>query len=312
MFCNTCGMPLESVARFCSRCGSPRPVVNVPAPPIRQQNYMSPSSPEERLRTAKILVAAACFMLGVIAFAALHGKAAGVAIIALTIFAFGWTNRSISLSKKVGFVLIALVLVIAANITESRGQAAIASERERARQEADDKQKAAEQQTVQEAENAFKQMTPEQHLEVVKKDFKTDAFPSQISEGMKHLEALKGTPLEKQGEELRVQYEARKTREEKARAAEEEKATATAQEQARIEYQKTIQNSLYDESMEVEVRAFGPKHTTLQLTYALASPMVAHTLSRFVEDWRTLGFKKVVLTNGLELANRSWVWNLDK
>lgn len=162
-------------------------------------------SSRERLRKAKILVAAACTIFGIIAGGTLHEKAAGIAILGLVIFAFSWSSKSISSKKKLGFVLLVLILVAGINWSES-GMQKKQSQEEAAQQNDIEKQAA------QEADDAFKRMTPKEHLEAVRGDFVSGASETQLEDGNKNIEALKGTSLEKQGEALRARYYAQSER----------------------------------------------------------------------------------------------------
>src|SRR5436309_3504976 len=130
--------------------------------------------------------------------------------------------------------------------------------------------------------------------------------------------ALEGTRLEAEGQSIQRHYELQKKQQEKAAAveaqkaaAEEQKATAFVSDAAREEYAKTFQKNLYDENMDAEVVTIGPRHTTLRVTWVLATKMSAYKLTKSVpfDDMRSIGFKKFVLTDGWD---HSWTWNLDK
>jgi len=84
-------------------------------------------------------------------------------------------------------------------------------------------------------------------------------------------------------------------------------------EEARKAYAKTLERNLLDQDMDADVDAIGPGHTTLRLTWVLATKLFVYkftqseqTLEEF-QDMRALGFKKFVIRDGYD---RSWTWNL--
>lgn len=120
MFCNACGQQLDPVARFCNRCGTARSITTIPG----HIPSVLPSS-EERLRSAKILVSVSCAMLGAIALGTLQTAAICLAILTLIVFAVWWSAKAIKLPYKVGFVVVAAILVFSVNAHEVRKRDAL-------------------------------------------------------------------------------------------------------------------------------------------------------------------------------------------
>jgi hypothetical protein len=84
--------------------------------------------------------------------------------------------------------------------------------------------------------------------------------------------------------------------------------------EARIRYAADVDKQMLDAGIESSTLAWGPDATTLQITYALAGRVAANELQKNLnfEELRTLGFKKVVLTNGLDDgAGNSFEWAVD-
>ncbi len=254
-----------------------------------------------------------CAILGALALAVLQFSAAVIAVLTLVVFAFGWSIKSIKWTYKIGFIAFSLILVFSVDAYQVHSNSAALAERERVAQEAKERQREDELRVIRQVENAFRQMTPEQHLAVVKKNLRVDASPGEIDDAMRNLEALNGTPLEGQGEAIRAHYAAQKDRAEKLAAAEEKRDAAIYAEAARTEYAKALQSNLYDEYMDAKIDAIGPQHTVLRITWALASDMTAYQMSKkfqtYFQDMRQLGFRRFVLTDGF---GDSWGWNLDK
>lgn len=313
MFCNSCGQPLDPVAQHCTRCGAPRPVAYMTTSTI-PHNVTAAGLSGEGLRKAKIIVALASVMAGAVALTTLQAEAASIAIVALAVFAIGWSAKSVKMRYKTGFVIVSLILVFAVNAVEIWRQAAVAVERERTSQEADAKKRAADQLAARQAENAFKSMTPAQHLSAAQSELHVGASEDQVADGMKQLDALNGTPIEGRAKALRARYEAEQAQADKASAATQEREDAAAKEGLRITYAKTLENNLLDEYMDANVDAIGPGHTTLRITYLFATRVYAYKISNSGEwqssfkQMRAVGFHKFVLTND----DQSWTWKLDE
>jgi hypothetical protein len=213
-------------------------------------------------------------------------------------------------------VLGAIVVVFAVKAVETWRQAAVAAERERISQKADAKRRADELLAVQQAEAAFRQMTPEQHFAMVEKDLTTDAVQDRIDDGMKHLQALKGTPLERQGEAVRSRYEAQKKQAEKAQAAAAERQKKAAEadskreaELARIAMAKSIEDGILAQGYDVDVNAIGTNHTVLRIRFPVVDKSLAYMIAHnqeTIETSRQAGFKRIVLTDGYDE-----LWHID-
>ena len=316
MFCNQCGLPAVANFSYCPQCGA-RVV-----PPVAPSPHAQPAddaSPDERLRKARVLVGLACTFAGAVSLASLPHIAAGIAVVALIIFAFAWSSREIGYRKKFLFVLSSLILIATAAAFETMAANHRAIENKRKAEEAAAKSEEAIRLAAQQGEYAFKSMTPTQHLSAAQTELHVGVSDDQIADGIKHLDALHGTALESRAEAVRTRYEAEKARAEKAQAAaaaRQEKEDAALQEVSRETYAKTLENNLLGEDMEVDVKAVGPHHTTLEVTWALASKVFAYKISQSEEfqhdfqDMRSLGFKKFVVTNGLDMDEETWTWNL--
>lgn len=322
MFCNACGQPIEPTARFCGQCGAQHITVNSTVAPIQQTAHSPypPASPQDRLRKAKVLVAVLCIMLGALSLSALHVWAASLALLALFVVAVGWSARSIKLLTKIGFVVIALILVIGVNALQVLIEHRASDEREKAQLAIDAQKRAEELQAERNAETVFDRMTPEEHFASAKKKLRIDSDPAEVDEGLKNLQALNGTKLEKQARELRTHYDELKIQEEHAKAVEQAKETAReakesaeAEEGLRLEYAKTVEESLLRSNMNVDVTAYGPQHKFLKLKWVLASKALAFNFSEQRQDMlsqmRQYGFTKFTITDGYD---ESWTWNLSK
>jgi len=314
--CSRCGFPLGNQQGYCPRCGTAFLLTGVNVPPVG-------NSSADRLWKARVGVGVVCLILGMVLFASLESVAGGLAVVALIIFAAGWSMPTITYQRKIVFIIVSLVLIVGAESVEI----SIAREHGAVRQQhfaqIEAQKEAESREAAQQAENAFKNMTPAQHLSAAQSDLHVGASEDQVLDGMKHLDALNGTPTEGRAKALRARYEAEKTKADKAAAAAEataaarqEKEDSESKEVAREAYAKTLESNLLDEDMEADVKALGPHHTTLEMTWALASKVFVHKISESEEfqqhfqDMRALGFKKFVVTNGLETDEHTWTWNL--
>lgn len=84
----------------------------VVAPPARQRTG------EQRLQLAKFLVGASCITASALSFTILESGAAFIAMVALLIFAFGWSIRTIQYRYKIVFTIFVIILVVAVNGVE--------------------------------------------------------------------------------------------------------------------------------------------------------------------------------------------------
>jgi hypothetical protein len=257
-----------------------------------------------------------CVVVAIVFTSSLQPVAGWIGIIASVIFAIGWSLRAIRYRHKIAFVLLSVFLVAGAQWLELvRIQERTARRQARHDQIASQSESAARLRAQQE-EDTFNKMTPAQHLSVAKEDLKASSFDNQIAEGLKHLQALHGTPLEAQGLALRAGYEAQKAQAEKAAAAE----TAANIRRARAESErqeilgrdamaKTIEDGMLSQGYDIDVNAIGPKHTILRIKFILANKALAYQMahsSEIIDSARGAGFKRLVLTDGYDEQ-----WHID-
>jgi hypothetical protein len=319
MFCKACGFQLVGDERFCPKCGlymaASAPPQTVAPVPLAAATYR-PSSPEERLRKARLWVGIGCVVLAILFTSGLEPVAAWIGIVAAVIFAIGWSSRGIQFRYKVIFVIVSAALVAGVqrlelfNLQQASAKHQQELDRIAAQNEASARLRA------QQEEDDFKKMTPDQHLAVVREDLKANATDTQVTEAMKHLEALQGTPMEGDGRALRVRYEAQKAQAEKAAAAEEaanEKRAnaenAKAEMLGRDLMAKSIEDSMLAEGYDIDVNAVGGNHTTLRIKFILVNKAFAYQMahsSEIIDNARAAGFKKIVLTDGYDEQ-----WHID-
>jgi len=68
---------------------------------------------------------------------------------------------------------------------------------------------------------------------------------------------------------------------------------------------------MLDAGLDVDVKAIGPKHTTLRVKWVLVSKVVAHQLTKqsdFFQSARELGFRRIEMTDGYD---ETWSWKLE-
>lgn len=308
MNCSRCGFPLGNQQGYCPRCGAPYVPTGVYVPP-------SVSSSADRLRKARVGVVLICLFLGIILFASLKPVAGGLAVVALIIFAAGWSMPTITYQRKVVFVIASLAVIIGAETIEVSISRAHEAERQKQLAQVEAQKEAESRQAAQQAENDFKNMTPAQHLSAAQSDLHIGASEDRVTDGMKQLGALNGTPMEGRAKALLARYQAEKAKADKVAAAEaataearQEKETAEATEEVteknRIETAKDLDEKWMSIYANMEVTAAGPKHTTLQIygpdidrdfEYNFHKQLgAAGTLNELA----SMGFKKVVLSNG--------------
>jgi len=264
---------------------------------------------------ARIWVAVVAFIAGILMIEFLQPIAARIGVIALFIFAVSWSRRTIEYRKKIGFLILSLVLIVGVESIEFSKNVVARQKRfdqiDAENEAASAENEAASRLKAQQAEDAFNKMTPAQHLAAAKDALRVEASSDQIAEGMKHLTALHGTSFENQAEALRNHYEAEQKMAEKVQTAQ----VAEAQEVLREPYAKTLENNMLSQDMDVDVEAIGPRHTTLRMKYVLATKVWAYQITESssmqsnFQDMRAIGFKKFVLWNGYD---QSWTWTLDK
>jgi hypothetical protein len=243
--------------------------------------------------------------------------AARIGVVALFIFTVCWSMRTIAYRKKIGFVILSLVVIVGVQSIEFNKNVV---ERQRRFDQIDAENVAASRLKDQQAEDAFNNMTPAQHLAAAKDSLQVEAPSDQISEGMKHLAALHGTSAENQGNAVRNHYEAEQQQAQKAQAAtaaasaaKQKIQDAEAQEILREAYAKTFEDNMLGQGMNVDVNSMGPQHTTLRVRWVLATKADAYQITTTDQDllneMRDLGFKKFVVWDGYD---NSWSWTLNK
>lgn len=81
-------------------------------------------------------------------------------------------------------------------------------------------------------------------------------------------------------------------------------------EQKRIAYRALLEDQMLSKGLNVDVALSGKKHDRLLIKYALTSKVTAYQFShsKFPEQWSSLGFRKVVLTDGYD---ESYSWDFD-
>ncbi len=310
MNCSRCGFPLGNQQGYCPRCGTAYLLTGVNVPPVG-------NSSADRLWKARVGVGVVCLILGMVLFASLEPVAGGLAVVALIIFAAGWSMPTITYRRKIAFGIVSLALIVGAESVELYVERTHETGRQRQFAQMEVQKETESHQAAQQTENAFKSMTPAQHLSAAESDMHVGASEDQIAEGMKHLDAVSGTPMEVRAKALRARYEAEKAKADRAAAAEaaaaeakQEKEDAQAQEAGRIAFAKTVENQMLDQGFNFDVVAVDAKHTTLRMKWALASKVAAHQISentQMFETARELGFKRMELTDGFDFA---WSWNL--
>jgi hypothetical protein len=275
------------------------------------------SSSADRLWKARVGVGVFCLILGIVLFASLKPVAGGFAVVALIIFAAGWSMPTITYRRKIAFGIVSLALIVGAESVALYVERTHETERQQQLAQLEAQKEAESHQAAQQTENAFKSMTPAQHLSAAESDMHVGASEDQIADGMKHLDAISGTPMDVRAKALRARYEAEKAKADKAAAAEaaaaeakQHKEDAQAQEAGRITFAKTVENQMLDQGFNFDVVTVGAKHTTLRMKWALASKVAAHQISentQMFETARELGFKRMELTDGFDFT---WSWNL--
>jgi hypothetical protein len=189
-------------------------------------------------------------------------------------------------------------------------------------------------------EEAFRKLSPKEHLDKARQLLKVGGVPlvfgagqASINEGLKNLDAIPmSAPEFTDAKLLRQQYEAAKKKhdEEQARiqavkarenaavAAKQRKLDNEALEAIRIAYAKSLENEMLAAGYDMRVKATGPRHTILRIEWPLVSRVWAYQIENNsiwqdnIQAMRTAGFKHLAITNGLDYDNQSWSWTLQK
>lgn len=274
------------------------------------------SSLEERLWKARVWAGIICVVVAIVLTSSLQPVAAWIGIIASVIFAIGWSLKAVQYRHKITFVMISVFLVAGVQWVELVQVQERSAKRQAKHDQLVSQSESAARLKAQQEEETFSKMTPAEHLAVAKEDLKENSFDNQITEGLKHLQALHGTALEAQGSALRARYEAQKAQAEKAVAAEaaadikREKAESEKQEiLGRDAMAKTIEDGMLSQGYDIDVNAIGLKHTILSIKFILVNKAFAYQTahsSEIIDSARAAGFKKLVLTDGYDEQ-----WHID-
>jgi len=306
MNCSRCGSPVYSLQTFCNKCGAA--LASSPA--------NIPSSAADRLSKARFGVGFACFLAAIILLSTLESAAAWIGVLALVVFAVGWSVRFIQFRTKVAFVIVTFILVAGAEgIERSRLEGnAIELQKKRDQIKARDEMDA--RISAQREENAFNKMTPAEHLAATKDGLKVGCPEDKVADGMKHLAALRGTPLESQGSAVLSHYEGEERKAQAAaQAANAAETRKNAAEKARLDMlgrdamAKSIEDGMLSEGYNVDVNAIGSNHTILRIKFILVDKAFAYQTAHSPEiigTAREAGFKKIVLTDGYDE-----LWNIN-
>jgi hypothetical protein len=312
MFCSGCGFILQSQQGFCPICGKAITVAAVPATGIPPRT----TSAETRLWNLRLWVGIGCVVLGILFTSSLQHIAGWIGIICSVLFAIGWSIKAIQFRHKIAFVILSVILVTGVQSIE-----AVQAQKRAAMHQAElnritEQRESAVRLRLQQEEDAFNNMTPAQHLAVAKEILKPDTPDDRIAEGMKHLQAVQGTPLEAQGTALRMHYEAQKAQARRVFDIEAAKSMKRATEESerqeilgRDAMAKSIENGMLSEGYDVDVNAIGANHTTLRIRFILVNKAFAYQTAHspdIINSARDAGFKKLVLTDGYDEQ-----WHID-
>jgi hypothetical protein len=240
------------------------------------------------------------FLLALFSLVTLNGAAEIVCLVSITIFCFGWAATRFGAGSKIIFCGLAVLLVWVLQVQQN-------NKAERLKIEAtQDGERKADEAKKKDAE-AFAKMTGSQHLDRAKATLKVGADAATLSLANKDIDALAGTPLRSQGDQLRSHYLASEaTVKRNATIAAEKAAKQEAAQEAALNgilrqaMAKSVGNSMLDEGYNVDVTAEGPDHTTLRLKWIFVSKVFAHQLSQqsdIFDNARKIGFKKIVATD---------------
>lgn len=241
MFCDKCGKSLMSDQRFCPGCGTP-------APP--ESAHAASTQARSGLANPKVPVLIIAVVLIAVAFGTLHPHSALIACLCITIAAFAIFSRAVRLRTKLIAMGGALAFVLLLNGIEGwqerQGQL---RQEELAKQQA-----ASDVAQKQRQEEAFRQLSPKEHLDKARLLLQVGSPQPSINEGLKNLDAIPtSAPEFTDGKLLRRQFDAakKKTDEEQARI----QATA-AFETDKQKYLKTARKK-YTNDLEALLREQG-------------------------------------------------------
>jgi hypothetical protein len=126
----------------------------------------------------------------------------------------------------------------------------------------------------------------------------TGAALAQAKNDLSHL------PADKEVQNLNTQIKKLEVAMQKSQAAQaalDRKREKAAEVTTRSEYAKQYERNLLEAGMDVYVSTSGPQHTTLRIQYVLLSRPVVYQIINdraLMRNWRELGFKKALFTDG--------------
>lgn len=301
MLCSHCGSQLAPNSRFCPSCGSSTAPITAPGTSKRQSST-----------TANVALVA-CSILILWAVATLHGFAATLAVLCIIVGGFTVFSKQFATRKKLYSAGIAIVAILVINgiegMLESKEQQrqAEAARHEAALNAAEEKRK----------EEAFKALSPAEHLEQAKSLLKVNAPITSVSEAFKHLAVIPpNTPEAAQGAALRKQYvDANRRRAEVAARAQAVEAKKQQQLTAgvRKQFAEELEQNMLAQGDDVSIAAVGPNSETLRIRWVLIDrPFVYKFINQStvqVQMIKAAGFKKLILTDGYD---KSWSYDVDK
>jgi hypothetical protein len=207
-------------------------------------------------------------------------------------FTLGWCRHFIPFYFKIVFILVSAFAIYTTNRLEiavsARHEQVVAANRVAAKRQQEDL----------DAKN-FRRMTPSQHLDAAQRELVANAPADQIANAIQHLSALRGTSLEGRGNAVKAAYDVRRHQADLAAAVD----VAREAELVRIELANSIEKKLLLQGYSVDVNAIGSKHTVLRFKWALVTKALSYQVANdpeFIDQIRTSGFKKMVLTDGYD------------
>ena len=303
---------------FCSKCGALNPgpqcllCDNASSTLARRDSKPDTTSV---LANPKALVLFVVLGLMFVSFVFLHPKSVFIALLCIMFSAVILFQRGIRLTVRLTLIGVAFALVVTLNSIEGWQEArSIKSKEERPKQEI----LAATEQARKSGE-AFRKLTDREHLDQARPLLRVELPQSSVDDGLKHLDAISAQTIEyTEAKRLRRQYDALKKKQDqeqariqKAKEQREEAATVVENRKLRGAMAQMLENSLLEAGYNVDVRAIGKDHNTLQVKWIFVSKSLAYQLSqqgRIFDNARSVGFKRVEITDGYD---ETWRWNLD-
>ena len=309
MYCRECGSELAEDSRFCECCGrsagSPRASDGEAGWSLALDTYV----PAARVAKSKDFLGSQLLAVGVLVVIAcfiFHRDTAILAILLIMLCAVVLHLKWLTSRVKLIVVAVALGTMLVSNTVEGWR-----ARREQQRHEEADRQEAAARAEQQrEQDEAFRRLSPQEHLRRAEDQIKLGASQSALDDGFKELDAIDPkAPEYTAGQQLREQYEAAKKKDAEAqakmRAAAAKKQVAEGVktlELARKDYPSEVERSMLDQGYDMTVRALGPHRETLQIEWALMDRLFVHQFINSPEAMaspQSLGFKRLVFVNSV-------------